>query len=453
MTKAESESLHRYQADREREGLYGIIWVGLACYPVLFLMAMHRGATLLLAPLLLNYTAIWCIHLWTLRRYARGLIAPGWMQATTFGLGLCSLFSMTVTYSTNYFTGSLAARLGNVLVAAAMTLPTRGYLLAYHLACFLVYWGLQFAFPDRSEGSGGMATLVIFLCLTTLIYITSRSSKQAYRETATDLDQQGLHLQKLLRIAEERRLTLDGDVVAATADLQRTNQEIQQAIDAQIDTFRVTQLLQEQVEKTLSFQTVGKAAGAAAHDFNNILAVISCSLEIATPDILEENPRSAESLDLIASEIGRLGQVGREILTLSGQQILRIEKVAIGELLSQAELLNPEVKVSCDRQHFQQVLQRLLRNAEEARPGGAIKLKGRLASLNRYAVDVIDEGPGPSSLEQLFEAFYTTKDRRFHLGLGLSAARATMRQIGGDVEFVGAHPCTFRILLPVARYE
>jgi two-component system, NtrC family, sensor kinase len=53
----------------------------------------------------------------------------------------------------------------------------------------------------------------------------------------------------------------------------------------------------------------------------------------------------------------------------------------------------------------------------------------------RVLVEVSDTGPGiaPEVMPHVFDAFFTTKDRAQHLGLGLTRARQAVRGYGGEL--------------------
>jgi signal transduction histidine kinase len=270
---------------------------------------------------------------------------------------------------------------------------------------------------------------------------------------------------------------LDADVASATQDLEQTNQRLQQTIDQQIATFEQNQRLHRQMAETLSFQSVGKAAGAAAHDFNNLLSIIACSLELIEDEIKEEAGRvgddsSQQTLALLSDEINRSIKIGREILAVSGKQIVRQELFAVADWLRNfanglPRLLGPAYKVEadlperdvwfhCDRGQLTHALTSLVKNAAEAMPrGGAIAIRTQLEP-EHLTLLVEDHGGGVAAPAQahLFEPFYTTKQAMAHSGLGLAAARAIVRQQGGEVHYLASTwpgGATFCLRLPTSK--
>jgi len=95
--------------------------------------------------------------------------------------------------------------------------------------------------------------------------------------------------------------------------------------------------------------------------------------------------------------------------------------------------LHPEM-IMADGDALRLVLINLLTNAMEAAgPGGSIEISMQEQRGQKLAIEVRDNGPGPSPalIPRLFEPFATGKSEG--VGLGLAVARRVAREHGGDV--------------------
>jgi two-component system sensor kinase FixL len=109
-----------------------------------------------------------------------------------------------------------------------------------------------------------------------------------------------------------------------------------------------------------------------------------------------------------------------------------------------------------DRVELQQVLINLLTNACDAMAdmpsdARALTIRTGLDGNDFVSISVCDTGPGiaKGNLEQVFEAFFTSKENG--VGLGLSVCRTIINAHGGKLwaEQNSDHGATFRLSLPV----
>jgi len=113
----------------------------------------------------------------------------------------------------------------------------------------------------------------------------------------------------------------------------------------------------------------------------------------------------------------------------------------------------PGLTVSASRERLVNVLEHVIRNAQDAtaRDGRiTVRLSG---TQQRALIEVADTGQGMTAefvRERLFRPFDSTKGSK-GMGIGAYQAREYARALGGDVE-VESSPgrgTTFRIILPV----
>jgi PAS domain S-box-containing protein len=240
--------------------------------------------------------------------------------------------------------------------------------------------------------------------------------------------------------------------------------------------------LQEQLRQAQKLESIGRLAGGVAHDFNNILVVISGYAELLAAKLEQIDP-----LRQYALEIGKAGEhaasLTSQLLAFSRKQVIRPRALDLNAVVRDAErmlrrLIGEDIVfdiqpvadsawVMADEAQIHQVIVNLAANARDAMPGGGTL---RIATSN---VDVDEElaaaspGVAPGSfvlttftdsgtgmaddvLQNIFEPFFTTKAQGKGTGLGLATVYGIVRQSGGWIEVnsrVGSGS-SFRIFLP-----
>jgi C4-dicarboxylate-specific signal transduction histidine kinase len=202
--------------------------------------------------------------------------------------------------------------------------------------------------------------------------------------------------------------------------------------------------------------TVDALASAIAHEINQPLAAILSNaqaalrlLNINPPDLNEVR----EALTDIAEADKHAGEVIRRIRTLVKKEELQFEpyniNIAISEVINlvQSEIviqnvslrtnLEPRISIlSGDNIQMQQVILNLIMNALDAvknQPIDArhIVIATKVEGKEGVEVRVTDSGPGvdEDNIENIFNAFYTTKIQG--MGLGLSVCYSIIENHGG----------------------
>ena len=125
-----------------------------------------------------------------------------------------------------------------------------------------------------------------------------------------------------------------------------------------------------------------------------------------------------------------LNDAAREVLTLSSSELQRSRVVLMKDF---DDGLPP---VNGDRVQLQQVILNLVLNAADAMRGVEDRPRNLLVATAREAtsqvrLSVRDSGVGvdPTSVEKLFDAFYTTKD--YGMGIGLAVSRSIIESHAG----------------------
>ena len=239
---------------------------------------------------------------------------------------------------------------------------------------------------------------------------------------------------------------------------------------------------EEQLRQAQKIEAVGRLASGVAHDFNNILTVITGHSELLLRQLDADDPRrkNAEQIEKAAY---RAAALTRQLLTFSRKQvieprvlklnaiILNIEKMLrrlIGEDIEFCTVLDSAAgHIKADPGQIEQVIMNLAVNARDAMPNGG-KLTVTTANttldkkhLNNFPdlcagdyvmLTIADTGTGMSEevKAHLFEPFFTTKPPGKGTGLGLATCFGIVKQSTGHINVHSelGRGTTFKIYFP-----
>jgi two-component system NtrC family sensor kinase len=229
------------------------------------------------------------------------------------------------------------------------------------------------------------------------------------------------------------------------------------------------------VEKMAS---IGKMAAVVAHEVNNPLSGILTYAKLTRKqldkgDLTDDRRKEmGESLDLIASESRRCGELVKNLLTFSRTGPINLVWADLNQTMDRCVRLvqhklemmsihlilelDPNLPtVHCDPAQIEQVVLALTMNAIDAMPrGGNLWLRTRsLPASKQVELQVRDDGTGiaPDVLSKLFEPFTTTKELGKGVGLGLAISHSIVERHNGQitVESTFGRGTTFYIFLPL----
>ena len=211
---------------------------------------------------------------------------------------------------------------------------------------------------------------------------------------------------------------------------------------------------------------LGRLTASIAHEIRNPLSSIGHAAEL-----LDEDRALGEAqkrlLDIISGNVTRLDRIVQEVLDLNRRDRAQpeaidasaffaqfVSQLAINEKVPEGSL-DVQVRTTYrpwfDRQHLDQILWNLVRNAwrhSRQLPGSVRVVLMASPIPGRLTLDVTDDGTGVSSEIQahLFEPFFTTEAQG--TGLGLYIARELCEGNGARIEYLadgtGGH---FRITM------
>ena len=238
----------------------------------------------------------------------------------------------------------------------------------------------------------------------------------------------------------------------------------------------------ELLAKGQKMEAVGRLAGGIAHDFSNVLTVVTQACE-RLRDRIEAGVASTTEIDMILRNTERAASLTRRLQAFSRQQVLTPRPLHLGKLVHAAsELLEqfigedihmsidiaPDLHpVEADPVQIQQVLMNLAINARDAMPsGGWLRFRAWNRTIDQLfaethspmqpgeyvLLEVSDTGHGmdDNTRSHAFEPFFTTKDPVRAGGLGLSTVYGIVKQSGGFIwiDSVPGHGTSISLYLP-----
>jgi signal transduction histidine kinase len=291
-------------------------------------------------------------------------------------------------------------------------------------------------------------------------------------ENAVDRNVELIRTRDELRVLNEQ---LETRVAERTAALTAEIAEREQANARE-------RLLEAELRQAQKIEAIGRLAGGVAHDFNNILGVITGYGELAQRQLAPEHPARAR-VDQMMTAAGRAASLTRQLLVFSRREVTQPKLLDLNNIVADTQkmlgrLIGEDVElviraaaglgtVKADPGQLEQIIMNLAVNARDAMPkGGSLTLETANAELDEdYAaahppttpggyvmLAISDTGVGMDQETQLriFEPFFTTKPEGEGTGLGLATVYGIVTQGGGHIS-VYSEPgrgTTFKVYLP-----
>jgi PAS domain S-box-containing protein len=222
---------------------------------------------------------------------------------------------------------------------------------------------------------------------------------------------------------------------------------------------------EDRLRQSQKMDAIGQLTGGVAHDFNNVLTVITGTIEILREGVADR-PQLAAIAQLIDEAAARGAEITSQLLTFARRQPLHPREVDINSLVADTcKLLKPMLgehieidsvlaedawSALADPSQLSVAIINLAVNARDAIPGGgkltletanvvideAASSDGEVRAGELVMIAVADTGRGiPANIvDRVFEPFFTTKGIGCGTGLGLSMVYGFAKQTGGTVK-------------------
>ena len=242
---------------------------------------------------------------------------------------------------------------------------------------------------------------------------------------------------------------------------------------------------EERLQQALKIESIGTLAGGIAHDFNNILFPIVGCTEMLLEDIPEDSPLR-DNLNEVFNGAMRAKDLVKQILAFSRQDSHEIKMMRMQPIIKEAlKLIRSTIPTSIeikqtlshdcgaikgDPTQIHQVVMNLATNAYHAMEDTGGELKVGLKEIELGEQDVINPEmePGPYACltvadtgtgidkdvkENIFDPYFTTKEKGKGTGMGLSVVHGIVKKAEGSIHLYSkpGKGAEFHVYLPVVK--
>lgn len=270
-------------------------------------------------------------------------------------------------------------------------------------------------------------------------------------------------------MGRETRETLEREVAARTAELQRANADLIAESAERAAAERRFRDAREALAQANRLGMLGQVVAGVAHEINQPTAAMKAYAENGGAMLRRGDADAAgENFTRIVSLADRIGSITRELRNFARRRSAVVGTVSVAAVIDGVRLLLGDrlacaidydvpaavgaLEVAGDRVRLEQVLVNLIQNAADAiggRPGGRITVVADRQDAGACRITVTDNGPGipPAIRDQLFTPFASSKPDG--LGLGLAIAQSIVRDLGAELRLARSDDTGTRFVFEV----
>lgn len=217
---------------------------------------------------------------------------------------------------------------------------------------------------------------------------------------------------------------------------------------------------QAQIVQAEKLASIGRLAAGASHEILNPLNIISGHIQLLSMD-KDLSPRFSRHLDIMRDQSDRIAKIVRGLLQFSHHPKPRIREVKLNNLMEMVlpmfehearfhsidiyKEIDPNLpSIMGDDERLSQVLFNLLSNSINAMPkGGTLRISAKTSTNDDQLsgksgfIEIIfrDTGCGiaEENINKIFDPFFTLKEDRNGIGLGLSLSYGIVKEHGGNI--------------------
>jgi len=287
------------------------------------------------------------------------------------------------------------------------------------------------------------------------------------------LEDQGFKIAYPMRREEKVAGLLAIDAVSGslTPDVRSVIATLADQVAIAIDDSRLMEenvRLERELAERERLAALGRMAATVAHEIKNPLSAIKSIAQVMREDE-NLNHEYSRDLSLIVGETDRLSQSVTQLLSFARRETPVEQPLSTSELLksvvqlfqanAREEGIELDYKVRSDAQLsgktvsvLRDALSNLLLNALQATEAGGKVIVSAVVEDTQLLISVEDTGPGVAAelREQIWEPFFTTRQRG--TGLGLAIVRKRVQEIGGSASLASTRNgsgALFQLRVPI----
>ncbi|MCK4919475.1 MAG: hypothetical protein KAS71_00425 [Bacteroidales bacterium] len=244
---------------------------------------------------------------------------------------------------------------------------------------------------------------------------------------------------------------------SANLELQNWSQQLESKVHEKTEELTEMQNGLIHIERMAS---LGKLSSAVAHEINNPLSGVLTYTKLVHKQLSKLEAKDTEKISMlkylkvIEDETKRCGEIVRGLLDFSRKDQLDYEANNLHKIVKEAyALMEHQMKIEditfltdfsaskdliyCNENQIKQACIAILLNANEAvLENGEIIIKTSNPNENSIKLELKDNGVGiaPDDIPQIFEPFFSAKEKPCGIGLGLAIVHGIVQSHNGTVE-------------------
>jgi two-component system, sporulation sensor kinase B len=217
-----------------------------------------------------------------------------------------------------------------------------------------------------------------------------------------------------------------------------------------LELIRQNLLMRKRLVKAEKMEAVSNMSASISHEIRNPLTSVKGFLQLLGEEDYPAEKRN-QFIKIATEEVNRAEQVINDYLTFARPALDQVEEINVQDELSHVlsvlmplanmhtveinQVYSGDIKITGDRQKFQQAFINIVKNGLEAMPSGGLMTVETVKSARDVHIIIKDTGHGMNEeqLNRLGEPYYSTKGKK-GTGLGMMVTYSIIRAMKGRIK-------------------